>query len=162
MRIHNILRIFILTGALIAQASFASEPVDTVYRLYKAFSWEAVIEEPNASTQFSDQPGPVLRKFLTPELARLIQQDRQCAARTHEICLMDFMPLWGSQDPAATELKIANGSRRGEVVVSYIYPSNQEKVTLRYLLVRHGNDWRVADIFYGEGASLKALLSDRQ
>ena len=162
MRFHNILRVFVLAGALVAQPSFASDPIDTVYRLYMAFSWEAVIDEPDSAKQFSDQSGVVLRQFLTPELAKLLQQDRKCAARTHEICRMNFMPLWASQDPGATELKIVNGSHVGEVVVSFIYPSTQEKVSLRYVMVNHGKGWRVSDILYAEGVSLKKILSGRE
>lgn len=152
-------RLAILAGLLISQSSLAADPVDTVYRLYQAFAWEAVIAGPDYATPFIEQPEAVLNQYLTQELMVLLVQDRECVARTEEICRLDFSPLWMSQDPAAMGLTIVQASRPGEVSVSYRFPGSDEKTSMRYRLVEDSEGWRVSDVLYEGNVSLKALLS---
>ena len=135
------------------------EDVSVVRSLYDDFAGEAVLDEPGTRKQLLDQSQVVLARYFTPELSLLIRQDRDCAARTREICKLDFLPIWASQDPTGATVKIAGESTLGEVVADIRYP-NGEKRKLIYRLKKVQAGWRIADIVYvDDGESLSRILS---
>lgn len=149
---------------LMASDGFAAEEgavrqdVNVVRALYEDFAGEAVLDSPEAQKQLLDQPQAVLERYFTPELALLIRQDRECVARTREICQLDFSPIWDSQDPSGATVNIAGKPIVGEVVAEVRYP-NGETRKLLYRLSKVRAAWRIADIVYGDnGASLARML----
>lgn len=135
-----------------------SGPSATIVQLYKDFAWEVVIEDQNGLVPFIDQPRSVLEKYLSPELAKLWLTDRACAENSGEMCRMSFDPLWNSQDPAATRLKITSGSKPGLVDVSYQSPGSEQRVSLRFRLVKLASGWRIDDIRYDRETTLREIL----
>ena len=162
MGLRNLVGVFIFVTASVATAGSAgkSGDVDLVARLYRDFAWEAVIDEPlGVSRAFADQRRSVLERYFSPNLVSLLLEDRQCVLRTHEICKLDFSPLWASQDPGATELRVVQGALRGWVLVRFRYPSNGETIKLNYRLVKTRAGPRIADIRYDSGTTLVSILS---
>ena len=149
--------------AMMALAAFsavrADEPpeVAVVSRLYRDFAWEAVLAEPQAPG-LTDQPKAVLQRYFTPQLAGALVADAACASRRREICALDFLPLWASQDPAAQDLTVVQAGP-GLVQVKFATPSSTIATTLQLRVVHTRSGWRVADIIYPSGPSLAELLS---
>lgn len=161
MRYTKIL--FALTVVITSLAAQAAPPTkgpdEVVVRMYRDYAWEAVIETPlDSSRDLIMQAEPVLSRYFTKELTGLILQDRRCAARTQEICRLDFSPIWASQDPGATAMEIIPGPARDAVTVSYRYPGDNSRVRMVYRLRETGKGWRIADIEYESGKSLRSIL----
>ena len=139
-----------------------SAPLHVVTQLYRDFGWEAGAGEPSSyKHDLIEQPKPILQRYFDDALTALILRDRQCVAKTQEVCNLDFAPLWNSQDPAATQLKIREGSAANTVVVSYRSPDGNETMTMVYLARKTSRGWRVSDIEYSSGNTLKGLLSQK-
>ena len=132
--------------------------MQAVAKLYRDFAWEAVITQPSAPG-LAEQPKTVLLKYFTPKLASALAADSACAARHHEVCALDFAPLWASQDPGAPNLSISGGRDPGHVHVEFAYPATGQVLKLTFLLVLTKAGWRVADIVYPSGPSLAKQLS---
>ncbi len=137
-------------------------PDSVIAQLYRDFAWEAVLDVSSASSQaLIDQPRPVLRRYFDDRLTALILQDRACAARTHEICRLDFDPLWASQDPdGAHGVKVQSPDSLNVVRVALRYTNGYE-VALGYRMSRTKEGWRIADIDYASGPSLLTILSSK-
>ncbi|WDS34785.1 hypothetical protein [Pseudoxanthomonas sp.] len=154
MRVAAVLLSSLLLSAH-AQATVPA-PTGVVKQLYRDFAWEAVLHVPDDG--LAQQPEAVLLKYFAPKLASLLVSDAACVTRTHEVCRLDFTPLWASQDPAAQDLTITEAGA-DEVKVQYEIPSTHEHMVLQFRLARTPAGWRVADIVYPEGPSLVALLT---
>ena len=101
------------------------EMVGVVAQLYRDFAWEAVIDDPEwKGHSLLDQSRQTLERYFDQNVARLIFSDRECAAKTQEICKLDFSPIWASQDPGATEMKIVAGAAPDIVTVRFRYPGD--------------------------------------
>lgn len=153
------LRLAMISLLVVAMSSAAAAKclsAETVTRLYRDFSWEAVLTRPGVPL-FADQSEEILRKYLTARLASALHTDAACKTKRREVCKLDFMPLWGAQDPVAQDLAIAQVSQN-EVRVEYLAGS-QSKVVLLFRMESSRAGWRIADIVYPEGTSLAKLLS---
>lgn len=156
-------RLLFLTAMSLAAPVFSAEihsPQVTVVRdLYQAFAYEAVLEE-SAAAGLIEQPRDVLLRYFTPGLADLLLRDQQCTISTHEICRLDFLPLWGSQDPAGATVLVKPGTSVNSVVAVLHYPSTQMELTFYVTQTKAG--WRIQDIAYDGGRfSLKETLGSK-
>jgi hypothetical protein len=153
----------VLVGKLDAQRSPKSGAVALVVQLYADFACEAVVDTPGCDGrhQLVDQPRPVLARYFDDRLVQLWLADRACAARTHETCNLDFMPMWASQDPVGTSVKILPTADSTRVDVELRSSSSQESRTLRYTLTKMPAGWRIHDIARGKEWSLVGLLSKK-
>lgn len=143
-----------------AEPNSKSGAVQIVAQLYRDFAWEAIIDEPGwDGHNLLDQPRLVLERYFDHNLASLILKDRQCEIQTHEICRLDFSPIWASQDPGASETKIISGATPNIVSVKFRYPSDGTKIELSYRMVKTNAGWRIADIRYSSGSTLLSILS---
>lgn len=148
-------------GAAPAQRRPISGPVATVAQLYRDFAWEVVVEEPSFDDHgLLDQPRPVLQRYFDDRLTDLWLADRTCAAKSHEICRMDFLPIWNSQDPMASGLRIAQSADSNVVGVTF-RAYEDRTVRLTYHLTRTPRGWRIDDIRNGSEWSLRQLLSGK-
>jgi ABC-type transporter MlaC component len=131
-----------------------------VSQLYKDFAWEAVpghADKPG----LIDQPRAVLRRYFDDSLTNLILGERACVEQTHEICRLDFSPIWDSQDPAAKGLKVSATKDPGIVNVTFRYPESNELMELSYRMTKTKDGWRIHDITYHSHASLLSILNAR-
>lgn len=130
-----------------AESKGARADVNVVRALYDEFAGEAVLQDPGAQRVLADQSAAVLARYFTAKLSTLILRDRECSARTREICNLDFSPIWDSQDPAGATVTMVAGSALGNVRATVHYP-NGEKRALVFRLAKTGLGWRIADIIY--------------
>lgn len=154
-------RLVIALLILPATAALAqSTPTEAVTRLYRDYAWEVVFASaPAGATGFAQSPKAALTKYVDTSLARLLVADQACLARGEGICNLDFAPLWGSQDPAVSEFEIGATRDPAIIRVKYTIPGGDQEVTIDLQLVRTPAGWRVRDIFYEGGNSLRELLS---
>jgi len=159
----NKLRLTLLLAAALPLSAYAAvkptPQVAAVSKLYEAFAYEAVVDFPVAPG-FIDESKEVLLRYITPELYELIHRDRVCTITKHEICRLDFVPLWGNQDPIGTTVSFEPGESRNTVVANLRIGSNSSK--LIYSLVQTKDGWRVDNITYEEWhANLKQMLGSK-
>jgi len=157
----NTLRLALLAAAMLPLSVYAAviptPQVAAVSKLYEAFAYEAVVDYP-VGRVFIDQTKEVLLRYITPELYELIHRDRLCAMSTHEICRLDFAPLWASQDPAGSTVNFETGPRGNTVIAHVRAGAHSTKIT--YSLVQTKGGWRIDDIVYDdERPTLKKILS---
>ncbi|GLQ90226.1 hypothetical protein [Dyella flagellata] len=143
--------------------AWAAEPMPhgaaaLVTQVYRDYAWQAIIEEPaDAGADLFDQPPQVLGRYFDSHLVELIVRDHQCRERTHEVCRLDFAPLWDSQDPGAVGMKIRATSDPSKVSVDFAYPAQSTRVHIVYVLSQTPAGWRITDI-QGHDWSLRKLL----
>jgi hypothetical protein len=153
----------LLFSASISAWAADPTPVQVVTRLYCDFAWEALIEEPTpAGDTLIDQPKAVLERYLDDNLTALILKDRECVRRTHEVCRLDFVPIWASQDPGGTSGLHVSSSRDKPAIVNvrFRYVDGQ-MANLRFDMVKTPRGWRVADVEYPAEPSLLKQLTSR-
>jgi hypothetical protein len=152
-------------GAAAARPGYDQEPPDhVVRRLYRDFAWEAVFSDPEVNQRWVvliDQPEPVLRRYFTPKLARLLVDDVRCAEAAKAICRLDFSPIWASQESGAHDVTVSP-TTGGIVDVGMSYGGEGVRTRLRYSLVRTTSGWRISDIVsLNDGWSLNKLLTEK-
>lgn len=145
----------------LADVCFAAPPLspqlDVVTRLYKSFAFEVAEKVDSSKLIFLDSPRSVLLTYLTPDLTALLLADRKCAATTHEICRLDFSPLWGGQDNTGATFKIGKTKDDDKVRVKILDPSGSSTLIYRLSLTPLG--WRIQDIeFESLHSSLLEML----
>lgn len=102
-----------------------------------------------------------LRKYFDAALTDLFIKDAECQQRTHEICNLDFDPIYDAQDvdDKTTGLKISMVKKEpAQFAVTF---TNIGTRTLIYSLTKTGEGWRISDIRYSKGGSLKTILSGK-
>jgi hypothetical protein len=136
---------------------------DVVIELYRAFAWD-VLFIPDESlkgpqwTSVSQQSLSMLRLYFDPELAQLIVSDRECVRRTHEICNLDFDPIFDGQDNSGASNLTVVAAGADKVVASFTYFSDSSHMKLVYTVKRAPGGFRISDIEYPNKRSLRALL----
>jgi len=155
-----VVTLFVGHPASVPAAPLSSDEIRVVASLYRDFAWEVLTSESlGGESGFIDQPRSVLERYLTPSLATLILEDRACVERTREVCAMGFMPLWNSQDPSPSGLRIGAGANASEVLVQFRPSSMDDEVAFRFEMVQTDAGPRVQDIVYAEDWSLRKALS---
>jgi hypothetical protein len=127
--------------------------VEVVAHLYRDHAWEAMASSSGpGDTGFgppiAQAPRRVLEQYFEKHLVDLLERDSRCEDKHEgEVCNLDFNILFSSQDPAATDLTVeANG--QNNVMVSFTYPSNSEKIRIEYLTIETPGGWRIKDIIF--------------
>lgn len=152
-----LLAAFLLASAPPAAVA-APGPEQLVRSLYRDFSWETVMVPPAGYTTLGDQPPRTLGRYFTPAVAKALHADSRCASRNHDICALELSPIWDVQVPGAHDLEVAAEAGVGVVTVRYRIPGTGQAVSLRYQLVRLRSGWRIRDISYSSGESLRSRL----
>ena len=127
-------------------------PERIIYKLFK-------VHRPQINKPISFDDKDTLLQFFTPTLTSLLLRDIECRKRTHEICNLDFDPIFGAQDFENSPLnlmvkRIGTNGHRYKVTFT-----NITRRTLIYELKRTNNGWRIRDIIYPDGKSLRTILS---
>jgi hypothetical protein len=100
-----------------------------------------------------------LNKYFDGDLVRLFLKDFECQKKSGGICNLDFDPIYDAQDMEAktTNLKVSKVKGQGEqFAVTF---TNIDTRTLIYTLKNTKEGWRISDIKYPQGPSLKEILS---
>jgi hypothetical protein len=134
-----------------------------VESLYRKYAWEAVIGMPDPSQPLlMGEPKAVLQQFFTPELTGLILRRREEAARSGDVAPLDFVPLWSSQDPSASDLRVSAGPKLNTVAVSFQPLGAEARTEILFVLEETPVGIRIADMEYSGGYSLSSLLKSDQ
>jgi hypothetical protein len=157
-----VLSLILPVHAIAADAHVYKKPEDVVAWIYRDFAFDAIMPLYWKNESLIEQPKKTLLLYFTDELTSLILKDRQCVKRTHEICKLNFDPIFASQDPGATDLEITPDDKANTVHVQFRYPGSGEKINLSYKLEKTGRGWRIKDIIYSDAGSLLKLLSDQK
>lgn len=138
---------FLLT--LTAVTTFAGElsPKDVVAQLYQAHRSK---HDPLDETQ-------LLSRYFDAELLKLYLRDEREAKG--EVGRLEVDPLYYAQDFEITNFTIAQPETvGGETHVNVSFKNFGEPQRLVYVLTRTGGGWRISDIRYDDGSSLKKIL----
>ena len=100
-----------------------------------------------------------LSNYFDKELTALFIKDAECAKREQGVCNLDFDPIYDGQDfeKETTNLQIA--ALAGHSELFNVTFTNLGTRTLVYRLTNTPSGWRISDIKYPEGPSLKEILS---
>ena len=133
---------------------------DVVAWIYRDFAFTTIMSDYWKHSTLIEQPKGILSLYFTDELVELILKDRKCVRETHEICNLDFDPIFASQDPGAESLQISEPDENKRIYVRFTYPPNGEKISLMYEVQKTNRGWRIKDIIYKDGPSLRKLLRE--
>lgn len=155
---------YVLGAWLFATSCCAAQdsPECAVYKLYKDYAWVALGLSCQDCTvlgkELAHAEVKVLETYFTAELARLMDRSRR-KTRPGEVGLLDFDPIYSSQDPGAKDLKI-RALPNDRVKVTFVYPGNGSGIELEYVMAKTREGWRVGDILYRRPKmpSLRAIL----
>lgn len=163
-----IVKLAVLAALIFPTVSLGEDSSSVVYSLYKDYGWVALFSSPSDAEKFvghpiTEQPINTLEKYFDTELSMLLLKDEECNAKVSgELCLLEFDPLYGSQDTAAYNLKIVKINET-QIRVQYVEPSNHKTITLNFFMIKRGNGWRISDIQYPSNGnvSLRKLLQTK-
>jgi hypothetical protein len=158
---------FVVTADV--NASEQEKPTDVIYKLYKDFAWQAFMDQDENSSQIlgksiAYQSREILERYFDPALAALFIEDVKFSNLTGDEGSLSFDPIFASQDPDVTSLKVSPYSS-GKILVQYVSPPGNSKKSLIYIVKKFSNGWRITDIVYDaelNNASLKKTLQQTE
>jgi hypothetical protein len=140
----TILFLFTLTAA-----TFADElsPKDVVAQLYKAYGTE---QSPEGETR-------LFSRCFDHDLMRLYLRDKREAKG--EVGRLDGLPLYNAQEIQITDFSISAPRITGsEALVTVRFRNIGKPTRIECVLHRTANGWKISDIRYDAGSSLKKIL----
>ena len=120
--------------------------------LYKA-------QKQNRGPFFQTRSRALVDKYFDKSLGDLIWKD----ARTSkgEVGVIDGDPLYDAQDMEIKKFAIAKPRmEEGRALVDVTFENFGEKKTITYIVVKGPAGWRITDIVYAEGRTLKSEFVD--
>lgn len=171
----KIIKILLIAAILLAAADSAAAQFDYPGRKPIPTMWkfpEKVVEEVyeihakdmksgREDRIFNSRSRRNLDKYFEKKLADLIWKD--LTAKKDEAGVLDFDPLYNTQDPQITKLRVARAKIENDRVVILVTFENSgvlEKIT--YVLSLSEGRWKIADIEYRDGKTLLKYFSDAQ
>ena len=140
---------FLLASLLTAATSIAqnSQPKDLVAQLYQA---HASHHDPLNETA-------LLGRYFDPALLKLYLQDRHQAKE--EVGRLDGDPLYNAQDMEIKDFSISPPETAGgETRVTVRFQNLGQPHRLLYILTKTNEGWKISDIRYDDGSSIKKIL----
>ena len=141
---------FLLT--LTAATTFAGEPSpkDIVAQLYKAYGSE---QSPAGETR-------LFSRYFDAELLRLYLKDKREAKG--EVGRLDGDPLYNAQEIQITDFSISAPKTTGrEARVTVRFKNIGKPTRVEYVLRHTDHAWKISDIHYDDGSSLKKILQGK-
>jgi hypothetical protein len=129
-----------------------------VQRLYQDYSWVTTSNPSQGRRDLVAESEEVLTRYFTGALAKLIRQDFECARQSSAICNLDFDPIYASQDPQMSGLRILRLDKEQHVWVHFTYPSTGQKIRVQYKMEFENRGWRIRDICYKNTRCLRQIL----
>ena len=152
LRSTLLITLLFTTAACFGADTKTSSPEDFIRSVYD-------FHQPGKETPdwFGDKQ--TLSKYFDKELTALFLKDDECAKREQGVCNLDFDPIYDAQDfeKETTNLQIA--AVAGQPDLFKVTFTNIGTRTLVYRLMDTRSGWRISDIKYPEGPSLKEILS---
>jgi len=142
----------LLVTALTAAISIAGDlsPKDLVAQLYQTHSSK---HDPLDETA-------LLGRYFDPALLKLYLKDKREAKG--EVGRLDGDPLYNAQDIEIKDFSIsAPEMAGGEARVTVNFTNLGKPTRVTYMLDRTANGWKISDIRYDDGSSLKKLLEGK-
>ena len=126
-----------------------NSPENLVENLYKEHDNEN-------SPFFQDKNRELVDKYFAKIIADKIWKDS--VASGEEIGALDFDPLYDAQDTEIADFKIGTPAITGEkATVDVTFTNFGEPQTLKYMLVKENDSWKIEDIDYGESVTLSKV-----
>jgi hypothetical protein len=147
------------TAVAPANGATPAPATNAVARLYADCAWEAKADG-QRRTGLLESGRPVLARYFTPGLTRLLLADRACVRRTKELCNLNWLPHWDSQDPEGAVPRVLSPANPHEIPVEIAYSGGSEH-HLTYVLEATPSGDRIANI-RARNWSLVAILSPKQ
>lgn len=134
-----------LTCAIAAdRPSRFEQPEEVVAWLYRDFGWECFISDHFYRDILIEQPKTVLARYFIPSLSNMIARDRAFEHRTQELGHIDFVPLFGSQDPeGASNLRISRIPGTNRVMVVYDQNGQRDIMEMQFDTIKTRKGWRI-------------------
>ena len=142
----------LLVGLLTATISSAGDlsPKDLVAQLYQAHRSK---HDPLDETALLD-------RYFDPALLKLYLKDKREAKG--EVGRLDGDPLYNAQDMEIKDFSVsAPEMAGGEARVTVNFKNLGNPARVLYVLSRTANGWKISDIRYDDGSSLKKILEGK-
>ena len=142
----------LLLGVLTAAVSIAGDlsPKDLVAQLYQAHRSK---HDPLDETA-------LLSRYFDSALLKLYLKDKQEAKG--EVGRLDGDPLYNAQDMEIKDFSIsAPEMTGGEARVTVNFKNFDKATRVLFVLSRAANGWKISDIRYDDGSSLKKILEGK-
>jgi hypothetical protein len=154
MTFHNALLISVVFASAVCFGADTkkSSPEDFIRSLYR-------FHQPGKETPDWFDNKRTLSRYFDKELTALFLKNAECEKREQGVCNLDFDPIYDGQDfeKETTNLQIAAVVDQPDWFnVTF---TNLGTRTLVYRLTDTSSGWRISDIKYPEGPSLKQILS---
>jgi hypothetical protein len=142
----------LLLTALVAAISIAGDlsPKDVVAQLYQAH---------NSKHDPLDETA-LLGRYFDAALLKLYLKDKQEAKG--EVGRLDGDPLYNAQDMEIKDFSVSAPEMvGGEARVTVNFKNLGKPTRVVYMLSRTANSWKISDIRYDDGSSLKKILEGK-
>jgi hypothetical protein len=140
------LTLLALTAATLACAGELS-PKDVVAQLYKAYGTE----------QSSAKESRLFSRYFDDELLKLYLKDKREAKG--EVGRLEGVPLYNAQETQITDFSISEPKLSGkEAVVDVHFKNIGKSERIECVLHQTAKGWRISDMRYDDGYSLKKIL----
>ncbi|MEO8380389.1 MAG: DUF3828 domain-containing protein [Acidobacteriota bacterium] len=107
---------------------------------------------------FQTKSRALVDKYFEASLGDLIWKD--AVTSSGEVGALEFDPLYDAQDTDIKNFAIHPGTIEGDrASVLVTFENHGEKKQLTYALARLGEVWKITDISFGEGRTLRAVFS---
>ena len=148
MRSVVVLLVSLLTAAIASAADLSAK--DLVSQLYQAHRSK---HDPLDETQ-------LLGRYFDSALLKLYLKDKREAKG--EVGRLDGDPLYNAQDVQIKDFSVsAPESAGGETRVTVHFKNIGKPTRVLYLLSQTSDGWKISDIRYDDGSSLKKILEGK-
>jgi hypothetical protein len=147
--------LFILAPGYDARAADAEDPAQgLVSELYQS--------EKNGKSPFEGNvPRTRIAHFFSKELTALIVKDGELSKKNNEPGVLDFAPLYGSQDLDIKNIAVGKAVvAKSGATVTVSFTNYGKKQTAKFDLVQEDGAWKISDIHYADGSALLKLFRD--
>jgi hypothetical protein len=128
-----------------------------VERIYHDEAWLTKAGQQKGIDVLSAAP-EVMATYLDAGLVRAVVAVRACQQRTHGECSLSFDPVWDSQDPTGSTVRVV-ATASPSIVRALIHHAYANKTTVVTYHLRHTTvGWRVTDMGGRAWPSLLGLL----
>ncbi len=148
---------FLFLSLLIAPPTRAeskeSDPVAAVKSLYQ-------VQKSGIDVFRGTRSRKALDRLFVKAVADLIWKD--AVAADGEVGAFDFDPLYASQDPQITKFTLArdNAANGDDAIVKATFEDSGKPMVIKFKLEEENGRWKIADISYPDGISLRKLLEE--
>ena len=162
MRVFNWILWFLCIMASLSQVSCQKSPepdaspenhIQRIYTAHQPFNYNG------SEINFGDKE--ILLQYFDNDLTNLFLNDLECQIRYGGICNIDFDPIYDAQngDGGLLDLEIKPITNNSHKFFTVSFTNFNQRISLKYQLIQTENGWKVSDIIYPSGVSLKAILS---